>query len=232
MDQPRDHTKETLFIDGNSRAADLVKQEHCLAEVFRRYDISYCCGGNWPLQVVCDSKGIIFEDLRDSLLAAAQQREHASIASPEAADNRQLVEHILQLQHPRLREQFPVVSELLADFLEEHEKKYPKLLPTADLLRLFESGLLPLLERKESTAFADMLESAAARNSFVEIVHAETLLWRDHFYPIRQITAQFTPPAKACTSHHVVFAKLQSLETSFLQMHFLENAILKPRIVK
>ena len=54
-------------IDRNSFVNDIVKQHHHTADIFRKYGIEYCCGGKWPLETVCLSKGIEFDQLRKEL---------------------------------------------------------------------------------------------------------------------------------------------------------------------
>ena len=45
----------------------------------------------------------------------------------------------------------------------------------------------------------------------------------------REITSGYTAPEKACTSHRVVFSKLEELDNDLSQHIYLENEVLFPR---
>ena len=48
-------------------AADIVKSHYRTASVFKKYGIEYCCGGKWPLKLVCETQGINCEKLIEEL---------------------------------------------------------------------------------------------------------------------------------------------------------------------
>lgn len=35
---------------------EIVQKDYRTADVFLKYDIEFCCGGKWPLEMVCESK--------------------------------------------------------------------------------------------------------------------------------------------------------------------------------
>lgn len=47
----------------------------------------------------------------------------------------------------------------------------------------------------------------------------------------RQLTDNYIPPAKACTSHHVILSKLKELDNDLVQHAWLETEILFPRVI-
>src|SRR5436190_24272555 len=49
---------KTTTIDGSLNVADIVKGDYRTADVFLKYDIEFCCGGKWPLEMVCAAKNL------------------------------------------------------------------------------------------------------------------------------------------------------------------------------
>ena len=45
-------------IDENTFVTDIVAHDYRAADIFRKYDIDFCCGGKWPLDMVCKNKGL------------------------------------------------------------------------------------------------------------------------------------------------------------------------------
>src|SRR5450432_3865869 len=56
-----------LAIERTSFVNDIVKKNHHTADVFRKYGIEYCCGGKWPLETVCMTRGLAFDELKNEL---------------------------------------------------------------------------------------------------------------------------------------------------------------------
>ena len=54
-------------IQPSSFVTDIVTHDYRTADVFRKYDIDFCCGGKWPLDTVCQNKNLKTEDVIDEL---------------------------------------------------------------------------------------------------------------------------------------------------------------------
>jgi regulator of cell morphogenesis and NO signaling len=48
---------------------------------------------------------------------------------------------------------------------------------------------------------------------------------------MRQLTDHYTPPKNACTSHRVIFSKLEEIDNDLVQHLYLENDVLFPRAI-
>ena len=44
------------LINKQMPVTEIVQKDYRTADVFLKYDIEFCCGGKWPLEMVCESK--------------------------------------------------------------------------------------------------------------------------------------------------------------------------------
>ena len=54
-------------IDPSSFIKDIVTHDYRTAEVFRKYDIDFCCGGKWSLDVICQNKDLDTDSIIEEL---------------------------------------------------------------------------------------------------------------------------------------------------------------------
>ena len=66
------HT-EIFKVDASSFVTDIVVHDYRAADVFLKYDIDFCCGGKWPLDIACKAKGLetetVLQELRQKLIS-------------------------------------------------------------------------------------------------------------------------------------------------------------------
>jgi len=73
---------EQLYtIDEQSMVTDIVARDYRTADVFRKYDIEFCCGGRRPLQMACELQGVDTTRVKDELERAIRVI-HVSPALP------------------------------------------------------------------------------------------------------------------------------------------------------
>ena len=56
-----------ISIDKNSFVSDIVRQDYRTASVFSKYNIDFCCGGKWPLGMICEMQGLDFVTIKTEL---------------------------------------------------------------------------------------------------------------------------------------------------------------------
>jgi len=59
-------------INVNALVTEIVSNDYRTAAVFRKHDIDFCCGGKWPLQLVCENKGLDIHFIKTELERAMQ----------------------------------------------------------------------------------------------------------------------------------------------------------------
>ncbi len=234
-------------VNGASFVTDIVTNDYRTAEVFRKYGIEYCCGGKWPLEVVCDAKKIDLKILTKELEDATRTVQVPNSLPFNEWDIDFLTDYIVHVHHHYLKKQLPEIKTLLLNFAEEHRKKY---LYITDLEKIFlglYNEMLPHLQQEEEIIFPYIRQITHAfdsRESYASLLvrtlrkPVEEVMNHEHTSVIRaakkmrELTNDYIPPAQACVSHKVIFLKLKELDNDLMQHMHLENNILFPRAIE
>lgn len=233
-------------ITEDACAADIVKQYHRTAAVFKKHDIEFCCGGKWPLRMVCETKGI-----NQDLLLQELHKASRSIAIPGSLPFQNwkmdfLTDYIVNVHHEYLRQTLPVLKEQLKKFVGEHTKKYPFLPELENHFGYLHKSMIPHLQQEEEIIFPyirqishayESRESYASllvrtlRKPVEDIMHQEHEILEKVLHKFRELTNNYNPPEAGCTSHRLSFAMLRELDDDLVQHLYLENEILFPRAI-
>jgi regulator of cell morphogenesis and NO signaling len=234
-------------IEPGSFVTEIVTHDYRTAEVFRKYGIEYCCGGKWPLQMVCDNKDIDLRMLTKEL-EEATRNVHVPNSLPFNEWNIDfLADYIVHVHHHYLKNQLPEIKNLLLKFADEHRKKYVYIAELEKTFLNLYNEMLPHLKEEEEIIFPyirqithafDSGESYARllvrtlRKPVEEMMHHEHVSVIKAAQKMRELTNDYTAPAQACVSHKVVFLKLKELDNDLMQHMHLENNILFPRAIE
>ena len=233
-------------INGASFVTDIVTNDYRTAEVFRKYGIEYCCGGKWPLEMVCHTKNIDLKILIKELEEATR-----SIQLPNSLPFNEweidfLADYIVHVHHHYLKDQLPEIKETLQKFAEEHQEKYFYLKELEKIFLQLYNEMLPHLQQEEEAIFPyirQLTHAFQSRESYASLLvktmrkPIEELMNHEHemvagaIQRMRELTGDYTPPPRACTNHKVTFSKLKELDNDLVQHLHLENNILFPRAI-
>lgn len=234
----------TLEIDPSLSVSDLVARDYRTAEVFRRYGISYCCGGKWPIDLVCEMQGVDRGVLMKELQRASSTIPVSNQLDFENWETGFLINYIINVHHRYLEKTLPLVSSLVGDFTVEHGKKFEWLVDLEQTLKLLSAHLLTSIRKEEDVLFKYIqhLAHAYKGKEAYAILLVRTLrkpigaeVSNDHskieelLHSIRTITNLYIAPPNVCTSHKVVMAKLKEMDDDIMQHSHLEQTILYPR---
>ena len=115
-------------------AADIVKSHYRTASVFKKYGIEYCCGGKWPLKLVCETQSIDCEKLMNELQEVSRLVFVPASLPYNEWKTEFLTDYIINVHHRYLRDSLPQIRDQISRFVDEHKKKYPQL---AEFIVLF-----------------------------------------------------------------------------------------------
>ena len=238
---------QKITIGPNSLVSSMVRQHHHTAVVFRKYEIEYCCGGNWPLETVCITKGIDFEVLKKELENACRQAELPPLIDYKAWGTDFLISYIINIHHQFLKTSLADTAAILKDFADGHKKQYPEMQEVNMLFTKLEQEIIPHLKYEEGTIFPYILQIAHAhenKDSYAKLLvktlrkplqvimkHEDNAL-SALILKIRLLTNNYTIPEKACVSHSLAVSRLKDLDTDLMQHLFLENEVLFPRAMQ
>jgi regulator of cell morphogenesis and NO signaling len=238
---------KTQHINPSSFVTDIVKNDYRTADVFRRYGIEYCCGGKWPLEMVCATNDIDINNLIRELEEATR-----TVQVPNTLPFRDwnidfLTDYIVHVHHQYLKNQLPVIRENLHKFSEEHRKKYTYLPHLEKIFSGLFNEMLPHIEQEEEIIFPYIRQINHAfhsKESYASLLvktmrkPIEQLMSHEHemvtgsLHEMRKLTSEYNPPESACTSHRVTFSRLRELDNDLTQHVHLENNILFPRVIE
>ncbi|RYY41322.1 MAG: hypothetical protein EOO08_02420 [Chitinophagaceae bacterium] len=224
--------------------SEIVRQDYRAADVFKKWGINYCCGGNLPLTDVCHLQGLDQAAIESDLDAARRQRA----LSPGIAFNEWpvpfLIDYIQLVHHAYVRSTGAALGRQLHDFVKGHLKKYPYL---GEVEEAFDALLLKLgehMQEEEEKAFPyfRQVHSAHANREaygklFIRTMGKPLKAFGDdhrHVGPLlrrlRTLTAHYTFGEGACTNHQVLYHKLREFDEDLVQHMHLEHNVLFPRI--
>jgi regulator of cell morphogenesis and NO signaling len=233
-------------ITPQSFVRDIVVKDYRTADIFRKYDIEYCCGGKWPLETVCLMKGVNMELLVGELRKVTRNVQLPHNLPFEKWKISFLVDYITNVHHHYLKEMLPPLSSMLEDFAAEHAQKYPYFHTVLLHFKQLENEILPHIRQEEEVIFPylrqvthayESKESFAGllvrtlRKPIASLIQQEDQILNETVFKFRQLTNNYIPPEKACASHIVVLAKLKELDNDLTQHVYLENKILFPRVI-
>src|ERR1044071_6257773 len=103
--------RNVLKIEPSSFVTEIVTSDYRTADVFRKHDIDFCCGGRWPLEMICQNKKLdtdsIVKELRNVVI---QTSSHAALEF-DSWDVDFLADYILNVHHRYANKALPEISE-------------------------------------------------------------------------------------------------------------------------
>jgi regulator of cell morphogenesis and NO signaling len=236
-----------IAIEKSTSVNEIVKQNYRTADVFRKYGIEYCCGGKWPIETVCMTKGLEFEQLKKELLESSR-----SVQLPQSLPYNDwpidfLINYIIHIHHHYLKESLPGTEAILKDFTDDHAKKFPHMSEVFKIFVQLRKEILPHIQQEEESIFPYIRQIANAHknnDSYAKLLvktlrkPIETMASHEHtfldssIYRFRELTNNYTTPDNACVSHRLTFSRLKDLDNDLVQHIYLENEILFPKAIR
>lgn len=226
---------------------EMVRSDYRLADVFKKWGINYCCGGNQTIAEACQRQGLDLTKLENEL-QTVQQGNSLLRALPFAewpVDF--LVDYITYVHHQYLKTTGPKLEHALAAFVKGHDAKYPHLREVHGLLKKLLTVATEQMQYEEETLFPYIRQvyNAVKRNesygpllirTMRKSLAEETATLQPQLLhlldELRSATHQYQFAPDACTNHQVLYHKLQEFDTDLVQHNHLENNILLPEVLR
>jgi regulator of cell morphogenesis and NO signaling len=219
------------------RLGDIVVAFPKSAELFQRYRIDYCCGGDRSLQVALDEQHVPVDAVLNELNALARTiRERGNdwqnLTSP------QLVDHIVMTHHAFLWENLPKLSELTTTLLRVHGVNHPELKTLHALVGALKTELEGHLLKEETVQYPAIAayfndpspQTLKPALSVIRELEHEHLAAGNLLKQIREVTQDFTVPEDGCATFRKTYALLEATEKDIFQHIHLENNLLFPQL--
>jgi regulator of cell morphogenesis and NO signaling len=225
-------------IAPDTHVAALVLEEPGRARVFERFGIDYCCGGKTPLGTACADRGL---DVGAVIAALEEPRESEDDdVDWTAVPVRELCEHIVDRHHAYLREELPLLGQLVDKVARAHGDAHPELTGVRRTFAALAGELEQHLVKEEEILFPACValdQGAAGSLPFGSVESPIRAMMHEHdevaagLARLRDLTAGYQPPADACNSYRAMLDRLHVLETDTHRHVHEENNVLFPRAV-
>jgi len=233
-------------INANSLVSDIVKMDYRAADVFRKYDIDFCCSGKWPLDIICQNQGLNTDGVIKDLKRTLHHTASSIVLEFDEWSIDFLTDYILNIHHRYLHKALPDANDYVNRFLEGHREKFPALEGLEKIMQKMMKDIPPHMKKEEEVIFPYIKQIYHAwrhKESYASLLirtlrkPVEDVMKGEHdsvgrqLHRIREITNDYTLPDNACVTHRVTFAKLRELDNNLVQHIHLENNILFPKAI-
>jgi regulator of cell morphogenesis and NO signaling len=228
----------TFPFSTNTLVRDIVNELPKTSDVFKKFRIDFCCGGNIALSEAIAANGISEEEIMEELRVVFEKNSSAEtdLEVWTRSDSTTIIDHVINHFHRTSEEELSLLSPYVTKVSRVHGDSHPELLKVHELFYEFKKELMEHMAKEEAVVFPLIKQLAdgsvenreEAINMIVELEkehdHAGEILRQ-----IRAITSDYTLPLDACGTYRLVYKRLEDLEgLTFMHVH-LENNILFPR---
>ncbi|MFN8117887.1 MAG: iron-sulfur cluster repair di-iron protein [Bacteroidia bacterium] len=222
---------------------ELVANDLRKAEVFKKFNIDFCCGGKKTLYQVCNDKQINIKDVESEL-------EKLDYTSASISQNYNewsldfLVDFIINTHHKYVKSSLPLLMEYTAKVAKVHGKEHLEVVTIYDLFKEASEELNSHMMKEETILFPYIKQLVNEKKSvnegcsFGTVKNPIRMMEHEHdvvgniFKTIRELSNDYTPPEDACTTYKLSYKKLEEFENDLHQHIHLENNILFPKSIK
>ncbi|MGZ3862107.1 MAG: iron-sulfur cluster repair di-iron protein [Bacteroidia bacterium] len=222
----------------------MVAEDYRKADVLKKHDIDFCCGGKKTLTEACIEKHLnrdVIQRELDELESTSANNEHNFTDWDPAF----LADYIVNTHHKYVRNNIPIILEYLEKVVHVHGDKYPQ---SSTILQLFNGvvdELVGHMIKEEKILFPYIKQLAAFKDNelsnpdcpFGTVKNPIGIMEDEHttvgnlFKTIRELTHDYVPPVGACTTHRISYLKLKEFEEDLHRHIHLENNILFPKAI-
>lgn len=233
---------ETL---NNSTIAEIVASDYRTAEIFKKHGIDFCCGGKKTIEKVCAEKNIDAAKLEEEIFALQlhpKDSEHNFNEWSLAF----LTDYIVNVHHTYVNNNLNLITEFTQKVARVHGDHNPE---TKDIAKLWEDVvmeltmhmkkeeliLFPYIKNIEKYSKGDLKKFPSSH--FDTVKNPIRMMENEHdlagslMKNIEVLSNNFTPPAHACNTYRVLYAKLKEFQDDLHQHIHLENNILFPKAI-
>ena len=233
-------------IDEQALVTEILMGDYRTADVFKKYNIDYCCGARWPLQTACEIRGLDTAVVKQELEEAMRPVQVSTALPFDQWPLDFVADYIVHVHHTYLRQTFPALGTHLTHFIAEHRQKFPWLHELEQHFKRLHAQMLLLMIQEEESIFPYIkqmnraytsndalagLYTRTLRKPVEKVMDQEYVLVMEVLQQMRALTDNYTLPGNACRSHYVVFMKLRELDNDLVQHLFLEKNVLLPRVL-
>ena len=218
--------------------SNIVTNNYRTAEIFKKYNIDFCCGGIMSLKTASEAKDLNAGAVLEELQQFANTYQNAEKWSPDF-----MMDYLLNIHHNYVKSNIPIVQDYVNRFMSSHSSKYPEIEPLPVLMEElsnklseqinFESGMLfPYIKRiiyayNNNEVYGKHLIRTLHKLSAKDLEPFHSSI-SEIILEVEEITDNFRIQEKICITHKVMLLKLKEFIDSLHEYVFIEKKYLIP----
>jgi regulator of cell morphogenesis and NO signaling len=220
----------TPAITDNQTLADLAVTHPAASRVFHRHGLDFCCHGRRPLVEACTERGLSSERVVTEIVEEESRTGTLTRWDERSVD--ELIRHIVDFYHLRLRVELPELISLAAKVERKHGEKASCPRGLRAHLEVIHEAVLGHLAKEEQILFPMILGGRGANAAApIAVMESEHLDHGQNLEKTRQITGDLVPPEEACPTWRALYLRLSRLESELMEHIHLENNVLFRRVL-
>jgi len=234
------------MLDNNleeNTIAEIVADNYKTADVFKQHGIDFCCGGKKSVVKVCEQKGLDLNKLSAELKAVFEAQKPKENFNAWEMDF--LVDYIVNTHHKYIEANVITIQEYADKVASVHGNYYAEVIEISHLFKEITEELIPHMKKEELILFPNIKRMVLSKRNekpfvaspFGSIENPISTMEDEHdgagdiIKKIAALSNNFQPPADACNTFRVLYAKLEEFQEDLFQHIHLENNILFPKAI-
>lgn len=232
-----------MDIHQNLKIAEVVSNNIKYADIFKKHNIDFCCGGGISIAKACENKKISLDTLLDELKNLDNNILPSQNYNSWNLDF--LIDYIINTHHAYILQSVQLLDAYTSKVSKVHGAHHPPVIEIERLYKIVIAELLPHLRKEEQILFPFIKqlvqsnkENTTPPNSpFGSIQNPIAMMQAEHdsagdvFKEIALLSNNYTPPEWACNTFKALYAKLEEFEQDLHVHVHLENNILFPKAI-
>ena len=223
---------------------ELVAKDFRKAEIFKKYNLDFCCGGKKTVTQACNEQKVDYMAVEKELSILDMVKTTPSQKFDEWNLDF-LVDYILNTHHEYVKKAIPLLIEYTSKVAKVHGDNHPEVITIAQKFNEAAEELNGHMSKEEQILFPYIKKLVLAKSNKLQtpntafgtiknpihMMEVEHDVVGDIFKEIRELTNNYMPPEDSCATYKVSYLKLKEFEEDLHQHIHLENNILFPKSI-
>ena len=222
---------------------DFVAENFRTAEVFKKYNIDFCCKGGRTVEEACDKKKVSPEEIYKELEEVANRKSEDIDFNSWPLDL--LADYVEKTHHRYVEEKSAMLIPYLNKLCKVHGERHPELFEINELFIGSAQDLAAHMKKEELILFPFIKQMVEAKKNgeplpaprFGTVENPVAMMQHEHeaegerFVKIAELTNNYEFPDDACGTYQVTYRMLEDFQNDLHKHIHLENNILFPKAI-
>ena len=222
---------------------DFVAENFRTAEVFKKYNIDFCCKGGRTVEEACDKKKVSPEEIYRELEEVANRKSEDIDFNSWPLDL--LADYVEKTHHRYVEEKSAMLIPYLNKLCKVHGERHPELFEINELFIGSAQDLAAHMKKEELILFPFIKQMVEAKKNgeplsaprFGTVENPVAMMKHEHeaegerFVKIAELTNNYEFPDDACGTYQVTYRMLEDFQNDLHKHIHLENNILFPKAI-